>query len=231
MQWQVTDDNLDADGMKLECRWVGSDSRWFEVKTRKFNARDEYTWTSLGKDRSLEVRLIARDKAGHEAVSKIIRLPDSNGGGRLEAMPLKGPKDEGRDIDSFPASQAQIVYVNRRDMTIRSKLTHVTRSGVTKVHLYVKDLTANGEWKFDKSQNCDIRFEAADKPIERRGARLWCGRTAFGGRSVVQLIGLNYASSRLKAARRSAVSKGPSSRSRTIAAPSARKRIGSKSRP
>jgi hypothetical protein len=170
VQWQVTDENLDADGVRLECRWVGGDAHWYEVKTRKFNARDDYTWNSLGKDRTLEVRLSAKDKAGHEAVSKIIRLPDSNSSGRrdFDATPLTSPKTDGRDIDTFPASQAQIVYVNRRDMTVRTKLTHVTRSGVTKVHLYVKDLTAgsNGDWKFDKSKECDIRFEAADTSVE-----------------------------------------------------------------
>ena len=55
-----------------------------------------------------------------------------------------------------------------RDLQVRTKLTHVTRSGISKVHLYVKDLSAgsNGEWKLEKTQTCDIKFEATDTSVE-----------------------------------------------------------------
>lgn len=171
VQWSVTDDNLDRENIRLECRWLGSDSRWHEVRTKSFGPRDEYTWSGLTREnRTLEVRLTAKDKAGHEAVSRIVRLPDTGGARRdLDASPLTNTSGgAGRDPDIFPNAQSQIVYVNRRDLKIRSKLTHVTRSGVSKVHLYVKDLSAGAisEWKFDKTVPCSIAFEATDTSVE-----------------------------------------------------------------
>ncbi len=170
VQWNVSDENLESSSIRLECRWLDSDSRWYEVKTKAFGARDEYNWASLANDkRTLEVRLTAKDKAGHEATSRIVRLPDASGGRReLDAMPLRNESGPGRDLDTFPNSQAQIAYMNRRDLQVRTKLTHVTRSGISKVHLYVKDLSAgsNGEWKLEKTQPCDIKFDAADTTVE-----------------------------------------------------------------
>jgi len=172
VQWNASDENLESGSIKLENRWLGSDGRWNEVKTKTFNSRDEYSWPSLAKDnRTLEVRVSAKDKAGHETVSRIVKLPESGGGGRqnFDTVPLRNTDTgAGRDLDTFPNSQSQIVYVNRRDLQVRSKLTHVTRSGISKVHLYVKDLSANsgGEWKLDKTQTCDIKFEATDTTVE-----------------------------------------------------------------
>lgn len=170
VQWNVTDENLDPAGVVLECRWASADGTWHKVASREFSARDEYSWKDLGRERTLEVRLRARDKAGHEAVSRIVRLPDPAGGGRrdLDAFPLNAPAGSGRDLDAFPNDQTNIVYVNRRDMTVRSKLTHITRSGVSKLHLYVKDYGSgsSSEWKFDKTQPCDIRYDSGDSTVE-----------------------------------------------------------------
>ena len=166
-QWTVTDDNLDNTTIRLECRWSGGDNRWFEVKSRNFNARDDYTWTNLN-NRPLEVRLSAKDKAGHEAVSRIVKLPDTGGRG-VDAAPISTlPNASSRNLDDIPNAQTQIVYVNRRDLTVRSKLTHVTRSGVSKVHLYVKDLSGGpgGDWKFDSTKTVDIRFDSSDTTVE-----------------------------------------------------------------
>lgn len=159
VQWSVSDENVDASSIRLEVRWAG-ESRWHPVTTKNFTARDDYSWPSISRtSQTLEVRLIAKDKAGHESVSKIVKLPDGRG------TPAATGGEPIRNPDDFTNSPTQIVYVNRREMTIRSKLTHITRSGVNKVHLYVKDLTG-GEWKFDKTQPCDIKYEASDTTVE-----------------------------------------------------------------
>ncbi|CAN5230203.1 hypothetical protein BH11PLA2_BH11PLA2_21570 [soil metagenome] len=188
VQWKVNDENLDSTSIKLECRWVGGDARWHEVKTRAFSAKDDYTWATLNKDnRVLEVRLSAKDKAGHESVSRIAKLPDSGGNARKDFNdePRGGSTASdlrnSRSSDDTGGSQAQIVYMNRRDLTVKSKLTHITRSGVTKLHLYVKDLSAgsSGEWKFDKVQACDIKYEATDTSIEIAFTAAKDGRYGF----------------------------------------------------
>ena len=30
--WGLSDDNLDATSIRLECRWLGTDTKWFEVR-------------------------------------------------------------------------------------------------------------------------------------------------------------------------------------------------------
>lgn len=160
VQWTATDENLDSASIKLEVRWTG-ETRWHPVTTKNFAAKDEYNWPSITRtSQTLEVRVLAKDKAGHEGVSRVVKLP--SGG-----TPAAAGNDPIRNPDDIPNATTQIVYVNKRDMTIRSKLTHITRSGVSKVHLYVKDLSASGsEWKFDKSQNCEIKYEASDTTVE-----------------------------------------------------------------
>jgi hypothetical protein len=175
VQWKISDDNGDATAIRLECRWQNGSDKWHEVRmARSFALKDDYTWASLKQDnRTLEVRVVAKDKAGHESVSRTVRLPDTTGNnGRRDFAdePRNGnsvsePRNS-RSGDDAALASSQIVYVNRRDLSVKSKLTHITRSGVNKVHLYVKELSTSGEWKFEKTLDCNIAFEAADTTVE-----------------------------------------------------------------
>jgi hypothetical protein len=181
--WNAQDENLDADTLKVECRWQNGDAKWHEVPKPRggFAARDRYTWANLAREnRTLEVRVTAKDKAGHETSSRIVRLP-SNGveparGGFDEETPRdpvrrptfgSGVGSTGRLPDDVPG-QPQIIYVNKRELTVKSKLQTVTRSGVQAVHLFAKQLTANpnGNWLAAKKQACDIKYQEANPAIE-----------------------------------------------------------------
>lgn len=175
--WSVQDENLDADAIKLECRWQDGSSKWHEVPRPRggFAARDKYTWTGLAREtRTLEVRVTAKDKAGHETSSRIVRLP-SNGSDPREDVGLTPRGSErlpvgsagGRLADDVPG-QPQIIYVNKRDLTIKSKLQTVTRSGVVAVHLFAKQLSANpnGNWTAAKKQSCDIKYQEPNPAVE-----------------------------------------------------------------
>lgn len=174
VEWSAADDNLDPESVRLECRWAG-ERKWYAVKTRNtLRARDGYTWDSLAREaRSLEVRVVARDKAENEGVSRIVTLPAAGAAGGLRDDPLTGRiggdlagtgRPAGDDIPGQPA----IVYVNTNQLTIKSKLMHVTRSGVKAVHLFVKDVSAGptGEWRFAKKQECNIAYEDAGPQVE-----------------------------------------------------------------
>lgn len=72
VEWVVEDENLDPDGVAVEVRWQG-DKIWTPFSPRKFAARDKYDWPSLRDGQLLEVRVIAKDRAGNEgsAVQKV----------------------------------------------------------------------------------------------------------------------------------------------------------------
>ena len=197
VQWSATDENLDPAGVRLECRWAGEQQRWYPTKTRTtFRAKDGYTWAGLAReDRTLEVRVVAKDKAGHEGVSRIVKLPNTgaaggpgrdftdpllSGGGVRAADPAGEYRNTRVTGDDVPG-QPQIVYVNTAQITVRSKLMHVTRSGVKAVHLFVKDMTAGtgGEWKKAKVEACDIRYEAVNPQVEIPYTAVKDGRYGF----------------------------------------------------
>ncbi|QEL21091.1 hypothetical protein [Limnoglobus roseus] len=176
--WSAQDENLDADGILLECKWQNGDAKWHEVpKPRSgFAARDKYTWAGLTREsRTLEVRVTATDKAGHKTSSRVVRLPSSGtdsprGGDDVEVTPRRaaGPVGiSGRLTDDVPG-QPQILYFNKRDLTIKSKLQTVTRSGVVAVHLFAKQLSANpnGNWIAAKKQACNIAYQEPNPAVE-----------------------------------------------------------------
>lgn len=198
VEWNVQEENLETNGVRLECRWVNGDVNWFPVaKTRgNWTVRDSYTWAGLARDnRTLEARVAAKDKAGHETFSRIVRLPATGGTGGLQLddlnpRPRSGDNGSlsatprlgsgGSTNDDFPG-QPQIVYVNNTNLTVKSKLNTVTRSGVKVVHLWAKNMTANpnAEWKLVKSQTCDISYEQANPSIEIPYAVTDDGRYGF----------------------------------------------------
>lgn len=176
VSWNAQDENLDADAIKLECRWQNGDATWHAVPKPRagFAARDRYTWANLAREnRVLEVRVSAKDKAGHETSSRIVRLPSNGTDPKEDVTPARGAErlpvgsGGGRLADDVPG-QPQIIYVNRKELTVKSKLQTVTRSGVQAVHLFSKTLTGStsGTWQSVKKQTCDIRYQEPNPSIE-----------------------------------------------------------------
>ena len=175
--WSAQDENLDADGIKLECRWQNGDAAWHSVPKPRagFAARDRYTWANLAREnRVLEVRVTAKDKAGHETSSRIVRLPSTGNEPRDDGLGMARGAERlavgssgGRLADDIPV-QPQIIYVNRKELTIKSKLQTVTRSGVAAVHLFAKPVTANpnGAWSLAKKQPCNILYQEPNPSVE-----------------------------------------------------------------
>lgn len=132
VQWEVSDENADPEGVVLQVRWQGS-NKWSPINPRPLNLRDRYTWQGLSPSQPLEVRIVAKDRAGLEMASRPLVLPNS---GTTTSNPITGSFG---DPYGVTPSRPQIDYVNNVNLTIASKLTRVTRSGVKAAHLWVNE--------------------------------------------------------------------------------------------
>jgi hypothetical protein len=162
VEWAVQDENPDQAGVQLEVRWQGT-TKWTARTPRPFALRDKYSWRDLNPAQPLEVRVVAKDKAGHEMPSRVVTLPTSAGQGLgpdVAGLPGSGYGDPAGD--GLP-SRPQIDYVNTRDLTIQSKLTRVTRSGVKSASLWISDGKAG--WRKGPDQPLDITPATADPTI------------------------------------------------------------------
>jgi len=165
VRWTIDDENLVADSVKLEVKY-SNQVDWFPVGTRSFAANDSYTWKELPANKVLEVRVTAKDKAGHEGRSSIVKLPtNAPGGGYAEAAPppkvgtgFGNPEDIGNPV------RPQIEYVNTNKLNVRSKLTKVTRSGVKEAILWANDGKVG--WKEDSRKVVAIGPNDKDPTIE-----------------------------------------------------------------
>ncbi len=166
VEWSVEDENLKPDAVSLEVRWQGTQA-WKAVTPRAFNARDRYTWNGLPNDKVLEVRVIGRDKAGLEMASRVVTLPttgNASGLGDVGTSPRTPGVGTGfGNPDEFPA-RPEVQHVGHRNLTVESKLTRVTRSGVKAAELWVND--GKTGWKLDKTQTVQILPTDADPLVK-----------------------------------------------------------------
>ena len=141
VEWQATDDNLDAGAVVLQCKWPTS-ADWTTVRNtpadRPFKPADSYAW-KVPDGKSLDVRVLARDKAGHEGVSPVVRVPAEAGAGGLS----KQPAWVGGGGATLP--QARIDYVNTLNFNVDTTVQRMGRSGVQAAHLFV--LKDRGTWE------------------------------------------------------------------------------------
>jgi hypothetical protein len=160
IKWQVDDDNLVPQSVRLEGRFPG-ETEWQPLRTGELKANDSFKW-DVPPGKTLEVRVYARDRAGHENRSLPIKLA----GGELKAddkAKAPAPPDRFGDtakgagagktgtgyggLDDLPANRPKIEYMNTNRLRVSSKITHVTRSGVKAAQLFVLEPTNGADWK------------------------------------------------------------------------------------
>lgn len=148
VEWAATDDNLDPQYMTLECKWPSS-SEWTKINDRpgdpRFKPNDSYAW-KMQPGKVLEVRVLARDRAGNEGVSPVVRVP----GDPATAVGL--PKNAGGPGWVGPGAgtgavlpQPRIDYVNSLEFNVDYTVQRMGRSGVQAAHLFV--LKDQGNWE------------------------------------------------------------------------------------
>ena len=172
VKWTIEDENLVPTNVRLEVRSAGG-TAWTTVTTREYAPNDSYTWAPFDRNRVLEVRVVGKDRAGHEGVSNIVRISGDGGDVKQPDPPLPAPggaRLPGGRIDTgfggpddFP-NRPQIEYVNNRKLIVRSKPTRVTRSGIAKAVLWMKEQT--GQWHaVEHNDAVNITLDDTDKEI------------------------------------------------------------------
>jgi len=168
VKWSIEDENLVATGVRLEVRSAGG-TAWTTVTTREFAASDSYTWAPFDRNRVLEVRVVGKDRAGHEGVSNVVRISGDGGAvGQPEPRaPIPGPGgriDTGfGGPDDFP-NRPPIEYVNDKKLVVRSKPTKVTRSGIASAVLWMKEQTGQCQ-QVGKNEKVNITLDDVNKEI------------------------------------------------------------------
>ncbi|HEY1190923.1 MAG TPA: hypothetical protein VGE74_25045 [Gemmata sp.] len=145
VEWRATDDNLDPAGVTLQCKWPTS-SEWTTVKNvnsdRQFKATDSYAW-KIPPGKFLDVRVIARDRAKHEGLSPVVRIPAEPG--KTVGLPKTGgaPWTGGAALP-----QPRIDFVKTLEFNVDYTVQRMGRSGVQAAHLFV--LKEQGDWSLVK---------------------------------------------------------------------------------
>ncbi|HEY3789024.1 MAG TPA: hypothetical protein VGL71_09225 [Urbifossiella sp.] len=154
VRWTATDDYLDPNSIKVEAR-LPTSTKWQDVTNRTFKAVDNFTW-KMAPGQVIEVRVSAKDRAGNEGFSPIVRVPGN------DAIGTSFPKGNPIGSDWPPSSplprdplgpsgigalpKPRIEYVSGMDITVDYTIQKAGRSGVRAANLYVqKDSSA---WAF-----------------------------------------------------------------------------------
>ncbi len=143
VEWSATDDNLDPDGIRLQAKFP----HWAEWKTednRAFRPNDRFAW-KLDPKQVLEVRVMARDRAGNENYSAPVQIPST--GAFNTGLPKFGsdfPIQPGGGGGGAPP-QPRIDYVNNPNFDIDYRIDRAGRSGIHAAQLYVQK--QRGGWE------------------------------------------------------------------------------------
>ena len=130
VEWSATDDNLDPDGVRLQAKFPNW-SEWKTVDGRAFRAQDSYAW-KLQPGQTLDVRVLARDRAGNENYSAPVQVPGN--GAFNTAFPKgdspipPGPGGFGSPGPGLP--QPRVDYVKNPAFNIDYKIERAGRSGI-----------------------------------------------------------------------------------------------------
>ena len=144
VEWRATDDNLDPNGVTLQCKWPSS-AEWTTVKNtqseKSFRANDSYAW-KIPAGKSLDVRVSARDRAGHEGLSTVVRCPAEPG--TTVGLPKVGGPTWAGGAGGTTLPQPRIDFVNALEFDVDYTVQRMGRSGVQAAHLFV--LKEQGDW-------------------------------------------------------------------------------------
>lgn len=159
VEWLASDDNLDPSGITLECKWPTS-ANWTAINDKKqdpaFKASDSYAW-KMKPGQSLEVRVKARDRAGNEGISPIVRVPGE--AGATVGLPKTGGPAWAGGAGGASLPQPRIDYVNTLDFNVDYTVQRMGRSGVQAAHLFA--LKDQGAW--EKVDRFPVKLTPDDK--------------------------------------------------------------------
>ncbi len=191
VEWSASDDNLDPRYVTLEAKFpswtkwqtvAGWDDDKKKAAGRQLQTADSYAW-KLRPGEELEVRVKARDRAGNEGYSPVVRVPGDTArpttlprdpGGTRDWPPGLGSRDPIEPRSTLPPPR--IEYVNSPSITVDYAIQRMGRSGIKAARLFVlNDRLASGwqlaeEFKVnlmpsDRDQNLSLKYAAKDDGV------------------------------------------------------------------
>jgi len=161
VRWRVDDDFVLPGSVKLEGRYSGK-TPWQTLTTGELRAEDSFSWKNLPPNETLEVRVVAKNLAGHVGRSAVQVIgadaaKQPRGDDKAKA-PAPGLSDTpsakpgtkfgsgfGGADDLNAGSRVPMEHISSRNLIVKSKITHITRSGVKGAQLYV--LKDSADWQ------------------------------------------------------------------------------------
>lgn len=185
VRWSADDDYLDPRSVRLEAK-LPAWTEWRSVTDREFKAADSYAW-QLRPGQTLEVRVRAKDRAGNEGLSPIVRVPGNEAlGTSFPKAPSTGvpdwvpPGGPPRDPLTVPGGgnlpKPRIAYVSGKDITVDYTIQRMGRSGIKAARLFVlrdkdpRGWDLAGEFKVDlqpdnREQSLSLKYTAKDEGV------------------------------------------------------------------
>lgn len=145
VEWQITDDNLDLETLRLEQRVPGVSNDWSPLGGPK-QANGQRTWNP-GTNAALEVRLQVRDRAGNtgEAIVNVTPRGPAPGGQNIGQPPTGTPASNG---------PGAVRRVNTKRISLNYEIKDVGKSGIAVIELwYTRDPQARTWQKHDERAN------------------------------------------------------------------------------
>ena len=160
VEWSASDANLDPAFAELQAKYPHW-TEWKTVSDRTFTAADRYAW-KLRPGEALDVRVRARDRAGNDGWSRVVRVP-GDGPGVETSFPRAGAGAGGGPGEWLPpvggagaAPQPRIEYVRTREVSVDYTLSKVGRSGIKAVQLWVQ--AGDAGWPDKPSQEYPVNI-------------------------------------------------------------------------
>ncbi|MFO0796486.1 MAG: hypothetical protein U0804_03355 [Gemmataceae bacterium] len=136
VEWTATDDNLDPEGVRLQAKFPNW-PEWKTIDGRQFRAQDQYAW-KLQPGQVLDVRVLARDRAGNESFSAPVQVPGTGAFNTAFPRPTTGGSDAPIPGAGSGLPQPRIDYVKSPNFDIDYRIEKAGRSGIEAAELYVQ---------------------------------------------------------------------------------------------
>ncbi|MDB5313407.1 MAG: hypothetical protein JWO38_7609 [Gemmataceae bacterium] len=190
VRWEASDANLDPRTITLQCKYPNW-TKWETITTRPLKPADSFAWdvTKIPSGRFLEVRVLARDRAGNEGYSPVVRVPgDTAIGTAFPKTPVAGSPEwlagGGAAVRPDPLMPAEtgtvpaprVLYVDGMDITVEYAIQRIGRSGIKAARLYVLPYKDPTGWKLaeefkvslqpaEKDQTLSLKYTAKEEGV------------------------------------------------------------------
>lgn len=175
IEWEVTDAHLGPRPVRLMYRWANEASFKEFPDRSEYPARGKQHWRLEPSDR-LQVKVVARDRAGNESSSEPVWITPNGFGGSKEIPGVgtgRDPVSTGTGNKVQPAStpNTRLVYLNKKEITLTYDV-ETGPSGITGSRLFAANQML--EWK-------EVSQGGAQKP-----------KDVAAGATVAKLVSLKF---------------------------------------